>query len=357
MATDPFTGIDMNQTFDADFAAEKLAAVVSAWTSDPFTQTPSTPQPEQAGTGASLPVPGDAPITGEFGEDRGGRSHGGIDFGVPSGSSILAATNGTVTHAADDDPDGYGQWVEITSDEGIVTRYGHLAGLSVTAGQRVNAGQTIGGSGGGESDPGKGNARGAHLHFEVRQGGQAVDPTPFLAGGYQIVGGAAGTAPAGQPAQPLDTSTVTGDPFTDTPEEPDAEGVSGGADDDPGSVDSFLAAIRQKESGGDYTIYNQSGLSNASGAYQFIGTTWQGLGGSTANAAEASAGEQDRIARAYAMQLFEQFHSWRLVAIAWFGGPGIAEKAARGADPGAPEGQGRYLDYGNSIVAAMQGGQ
>jgi len=49
------------------------------------------------------------------------------------------------------------------------------------------------------------------------------------------------------------------------------------------------------ESGGDYRKYNNAG-SGASGAYQIMPGTWRAYGGSTANAADASPGEQDRIA-------------------------------------------------------------
>ncbi len=130
-----------------------------------------------------------------------------------------------------------------------------------------------------------------------------------------------------------------------------------GSNTDPNAIEAFLAATRQHESGGDYTIYNQSGLSNASGAYQFIGSTWRGAGGSTQNAAEASPEEQDRVARSMAQSLFDQFHDWRLVAIAWYGGPGVAEQVANGQDPGSPDQQGGYLAYGDTIVNMMAGGQ
>jgi hypothetical protein len=129
-----------------------------------------------------------------------------------------------------------------------------------------------------------------------------------------------------------------------------------GSDSDPAAIEAFLNATKQHESGGDYTIYNQSGQSNASGAYQFLGSTWKGMGGSTANAAEASPAEQDAIARKMAQQLFDKYHSWRLVAIAWYGGPGVADQVAAGQNPGSPEGQGPYLAYGDTIMRMMSGG-
>ena len=65
---------------------------------------------------------------------------------------------------------------------------------------------------------------------------------------------------------------------------------------------SIPAYIVMCESGGDYRVYNKSG-SGASGAYQIMPETWRRYGGSTANAADASPAEQDRVAaRIYAAE-------------------------------------------------------
>lgn len=222
---DPFTGIDLSQTFDSDHAANVLGAMVSTFL-DPFTnvqsnQPKASTQPQGAtGIDESSPVPKDTPVTGAYGEDRGGGGHPGIDLGVPLDTQILAATSGTVTHAANDDPNGYGEWVEITADNGVVTRYGHLHSASVNVGDHVNAGQIIATSGGEKGGATSGNSSGAHLHFEVRIDGHTVDPTPFLAGGYQIVGGTGDTPSTADPIaiyhaqQSFTNSTVGADPFT-----------------------------------------------------------------------------------------------------------------------------------------------
>lgn len=134
------------------------------------------------------PVPEGTGISGAYGENRGGRAHGGIDFAVPVGTTLLAAASGTITNASNADPGGYGLYVEITTDDGFVIRYGHMDATSVQVGDRVRAGQPVGKSGG-AGGPNSGNSTGAHLHFEVQKDSHSIDPTPFLAGGYQILGG------------------------------------------------------------------------------------------------------------------------------------------------------------------------
>jgi hypothetical protein len=178
----------------ADIIGAILRASVSAPTGDSLDQINKQSPGEwghlhspttfgQSNEGVSSPVEGGQQVNSPYGP-RGGGFHGGVDLNAPTGTTILAANSGTVTHAASDDPNGYGTWVEITGDDGVVTRYGHLSGMHVTQGNRVNAGAVIGVSG--ET----GNARGAHLHFEVRQNGAAVDPMPFLAGSGQILSNA-----------------------------------------------------------------------------------------------------------------------------------------------------------------------
>ena len=57
---------------------------------------------------------------------------------------------------------------------GVVTRYGHLDGVSVAAGDRVERGQVIGTVGR------SGRATGFHLHYEVRVEGRPVDPLAYF---------------------------------------------------------------------------------------------------------------------------------------------------------------------------------
>lgn len=95
-------------------------------------------------------------------------------------------------------------------------------------------------------------------------------------------------------------------------------------------IDAFMAAIRQIESGGNYTVLGPpTPYGRASGAYQFLDSTWGGYGGFT-RAADAPPAMQDERARQLMTQYFNQFGSWDLVAIAWHAGPGSAERVASG---------------------------
>jgi murein DD-endopeptidase MepM/ murein hydrolase activator NlpD len=116
-------------------------------------------------------------ITSGFGYRRDpfngrGAMHAGIDFKGATGSPIYAAAGGRVTHAGW--KSGYGQAIEITHGNGMLTRYAHLSRIDVRVGQPVSAGATIGGLGS------TGRSTGPHLHFEVRINDRAVNPRPFL---------------------------------------------------------------------------------------------------------------------------------------------------------------------------------
>ncbi len=116
-------------------------------------------------------------ITSGFGYRRDpfnghGAMHAGIDFKGAMGSPIFAAAEGRVTFAGW--KSGYGQAIEITHGNGMLTRYAHLSRIDVIVGQPVAAGATIGGLGS------TGRSTGPHLHFEVRINDRAVNPRPFL---------------------------------------------------------------------------------------------------------------------------------------------------------------------------------
>ena len=109
------------------------------------------------------------PITG------GARVHTGQDLAsLPGPGPVVAAAAGTV--AVGWDPGGYGNYVTIEHGAGVATRYGHLASIApgIKTGATVWMGQQIGVEGS------TGHSTGDHLHFEIRVGGAAIDPVPFM---------------------------------------------------------------------------------------------------------------------------------------------------------------------------------
>lgn len=128
------------------------------------------------GTGQMVrPVVG--PITSNFGYRSHpifgrGRFHAGTDFGAPTGAPIFAADSGTVIVA--EWYGGYGNAVIIDHGNGLTTLYGHCSELYVTVGQGVQRGQTVAAIGS------TGLSTGPHLHFEVRQQGEPVEPLAYL---------------------------------------------------------------------------------------------------------------------------------------------------------------------------------
>ncbi|UPZ27513.1 transglycosylase family protein [Streptomyces sp. LRE541] len=108
--------------------------------------------------------------------------HTGVDFPVPTGTSVKSVGAGSVVTAGWGGSFGY--QVVIRHGDGRYTQYAHLSAISVKAGQSVGAGQRIGRAGS------TGNSSGPHLHFEVRTGpgfGSDVDPVAYLrAGGVRI---------------------------------------------------------------------------------------------------------------------------------------------------------------------------
>ncbi|MFF5159644.1 peptidoglycan DD-metalloendopeptidase family protein [Streptomyces sp. NPDC000348] len=102
--------------------------------------------------------------------------HTGVDFAVPTGTSLKAVGAGTVVSAGW--AGAYGNQVVIKLEDGHYAQYAHLSSLSVSAGQTVTGGQQVGLSGS------TGNSTGPHLHFEIRTTpdyGSDVDPVAYLA--------------------------------------------------------------------------------------------------------------------------------------------------------------------------------
>jgi len=116
-------------------------------------------------------------ITSNFGHRadpfRGGRAfHKGIDFKANVGDPVMAVADGVVSFSGV--RSGYGNTIEIDHGNGYVTRYAHNSRLSLKVGGLVRAGEEVAKAGS------SGRSTGAHVHFEVWQNGQAVNPKKFL---------------------------------------------------------------------------------------------------------------------------------------------------------------------------------
>ena len=125
----------------------------------------------QRRTGLIMPVVGR--ITSNFGARRHPilgytRMHGGVDFGAPHGAPIFAVGDAVVSFAGWSG--GHGNFVRLDHGGGYGTGYAHMSRIAVGSGTRVRAGQVIGYVGS------TGLSTGPHLHYELYQNGQKVNP-------------------------------------------------------------------------------------------------------------------------------------------------------------------------------------
>ncbi|HZP26754.1 MAG TPA: peptidoglycan DD-metalloendopeptidase family protein [Dehalococcoidia bacterium] len=129
----------------------------------------------QQARGCALIWPFVGPVTNPFNPP----DHYGIDIDGCNrdGAPVVAAAAGQVKIATLDNS-GYGNYVTIQHADGSWTLYAHLQAYSVTPGQIVSQGQTIGGVG--HTGDVVGQCGGTHLHFELHINGVAVDPLLYL---------------------------------------------------------------------------------------------------------------------------------------------------------------------------------
>ncbi len=171
-----------------------MAAVIQA-ADEVVPAQPTAASPESPATGASTatasgtpttrslinPLPEGGKITSMFGERKnpftGERAHHrGVDVKAATGSAVVAAGDGVVEAATTryKREDSWGTVVILDHGDGLKTFYSHLDSISVRPGQRVHAGDPIGGAGS------TGKVTGPHLHFEVWEEGEVVDPAGYI---------------------------------------------------------------------------------------------------------------------------------------------------------------------------------
>ncbi|WP_020109778.1 transglycosylase family protein [Nocardia sp. 348MFTsu5.1] len=272
--------------------------------------------PQQAGASTLAPgskvrpmKQGTYQLTSPFGP-RGGAMHQGQDYGSTAGQPIYAAADGTVAKAGE--ASGFGQWIVLDHNAGghlYSTVYGHMFpdGVLVREGDKVTAGQHIADVGyNGQVDPA--GPGGAHLHFEVwdggRFGGSAIDPMPWLAAAVD----------------PGQTSPATG-----------------GAPAPPGAVSvADWDKIAQHESGGDWAINSGNGFY---GGLQFTEQTWNGFGGGKYAPTADKAAKNQQMEVANSVLAGQGWDAWPTTSVQ----AGVRDKKPAPAgtfaatpDPGAP---------------------
>ena len=141
------------------------------------TSVPAAPRkrfvaPSLAGSsGFSWPVQGE--IIAEFGPSQRGVHNDGVNIAASEGASVGAAAKGRVAFVGTNIK-SFGKLVLVKHDGGIITAYAHLGDISVTEGDIVTAGQSIGTIGR------SGRVDSPQLHFEIRKSRQPIDPRGLI---------------------------------------------------------------------------------------------------------------------------------------------------------------------------------
>jgi murein DD-endopeptidase MepM/ murein hydrolase activator NlpD len=123
--------------------------------------------------GGNFNWPLDGNLLSRFGSKGGGKVNDGINIAAAPGTPVLAAGNGVVVYSGNE-IGVYGGLILIDHGSGWVTAYGHLGQLQVARGDKVNAGQPIGGVGA------TGYVDQPQLHFEIRKDRKPLDPISKL---------------------------------------------------------------------------------------------------------------------------------------------------------------------------------
>jgi murein DD-endopeptidase MepM/ murein hydrolase activator NlpD len=126
-------------------------------------------------------------VTSAFGT-RGRAFHEGLDLRASPGTAVRAMDAGEVVYSGDRIR-GYGRMIVLRHDGGLFSVYAHNSRLEAKKGERVSRGQKIASTGR------SGRSKGPHLHFEVRSGSIALDPSRVLPAAREsaiVAGGGSG---------------------------------------------------------------------------------------------------------------------------------------------------------------------
>jgi len=161
-----------DSTLDRQFRKLGLSLARMDELESALTRIPQVMPAEGAMVSSSYGIRRD-PFTGEAAR------HSGLDFRGAIGAPIHAAAKGRVSFVGV--KGGYGNVVEISHGNGLMTRYAHMSGFKARVGQEVAAGDVIGLIGS------TGRSTGPHLHFEVRVYDRPVNPRTFLENASQLL--------------------------------------------------------------------------------------------------------------------------------------------------------------------------
>ena len=175
----------LEKQYQSDLAASQQKAkemeqeIAAAYAS--IANLSSSTNSEYVGGEMKWPLPNYSTISSSYGWRFNGTDfHTGIDLTGSNcmGATIVAANTGTVVKANTTFTvgRGYGKYIIIDHGGGKSTLYGHCSELLVSEGQTVSRGQAIAKVGS------TGWSTGPHLHFEVREDEQHVNPLPYLKG-------------------------------------------------------------------------------------------------------------------------------------------------------------------------------
>lgn len=137
--------------------------------SDPNKKLPSI----AARSSSKFSWPARGKILSHYGAKSGGLFNDGINIGASRGTAVKAAENGVVAYAGNE-VKGMGNLVIIQHSGGWMTVYAHMDSMSVRRGARVSVGQKIGTVGA------TGKVDQSQLHFEIRKGTKAYNPSSYL---------------------------------------------------------------------------------------------------------------------------------------------------------------------------------
>lgn len=166
-----------NEVTEAQRVSEETKVTLTALSVEKITLEDQIKKEEAVRKSTTFIWPASGRFTSPFGYrihpiSRTRRMHTGIDIANSSGTNIAASQNGKVIFTGYQG--SYGKLIVIRHANGMETAYAHLSRISVSVGDTVTQGQSIGKMGS------TGGSTGSHLHFEIRKNGTAVNPMNYL---------------------------------------------------------------------------------------------------------------------------------------------------------------------------------